>query len=102
MPGSVDKARAVIHRRQLEVRRETLPDVRHGGAPAERSCRHPWSAHEHWHVLARVVAAGPGRVTAVIGAQDCNVAWAEPREEGRHARVKILERGGISFHVPAM
>ena len=64
--------------------------------------RHPWSAHKHGHVLARVVAAGPGRVTAVIGAQDSNVARSEPREQGRHARVEILERGGIAFHVPAM
>ena len=69
----LDEALAVVHRRQAEIGRESLPDVRTGPAPAEGAGRKFITESQHRDVFPRVVRALPRRVAAVIRRDDQQV-----------------------------
>ncbi len=68
-------------------------------AHAEAAGRHLLSIHQHRHVLARVIGAGPGWVAAVVGRQDQHVVLAQQRVQIRQPRVEILERRRVTGHL---
>ena len=64
--------------------------------------RQPRAVREQRHGLAGVVAAGPGRVAAVVRAEHQQVARAQRGEQRRQARVEGFERGTVAQRVAAM
>ena len=60
--------------------RETLADVGEGIATTQRACRQSCAVGKHRYVLARVVTAVPGRVAAMICAQDKKIIFFQPFE----------------------
>ena len=63
---------------------------------ADRCCR---SGDEDRHLLAGVVAARPGRVVAVVGGEDCQVARAQRVQELRQTVVERFQLGSIAGYI---
>ena len=57
---------------------------------------------QHRHAFARVIGAAPGRIAAVIGGDDQEIAVAQLCQELRQAPVERLERARIAFDIAAM
>ena len=67
--------------------------------PMSTSAANGGARDHHGHVLARVVGARRGRVVAVIGRDDRDVARTEPRQQRRQPRIEPLQVRRISVDV---
>lgn len=61
------------------MRGDSFAHVGIGFAAAEGAAGDAWAESEDRHMLAGVVGAGGGRVAAVVGGDDDEVAWSQPR-----------------------
>src|SRR5210317_1025461 len=66
IPGG-NEAGAVVHRFQIEMRCEALPDISKGIATTERPRLEHLATDQYRDVFTCVIATVPGRVAAVIG-----------------------------------
>src|SRR5260221_2521126 len=82
--------------------RQGLADIGKTVAAAERTRRHRGPEGEHRNVLARMVGAVPGRIAAVIGGDDREIARAQRLAESQQPGLEALERPSIAIRVPAM
>src|SRR6516225_5931111 len=100
--ASSEKGGPVLERREAEMARQGLADIGKAGAPAERTRCDFRPEGEDRDMLARVVAAAPGRITTVIGGDDGDVAGAQRGDEGRQHGIERFERGGIAGDIAAV
>src|SRR5260370_8137789 len=82
--------------------RQGLADSGKAVAAAERTRRDRGPEGEHRNVLARMVGAVPGRIAAVIGGDDREIARAQRLAERRQPGIEALERPSIASRVAAM
>src|SRR5262245_5241399 len=86
-----EKTLAVRQRREAEMARDRLPDISKA-APADRPRLRRRAEGEDGDVFARVVAAGRGRIAAVVGGDDGEVAGAQRLLDPGKPRVEGFER----------
>jgi hypothetical protein len=79
-----------------------LAHVGEAATVTEIARQDPGTEPQHRHDLAGVVSAGPGRVAAVVGRDQREVAGAQPRAEFRKSRVEGLQRRRIARYVAPM
>src|SRR5690606_24923428 len=87
---------AMTARGQEQVHGERGADIGEAAAPAQGCASNPWTEREHRDALARVIAAAPGRIAAMVARNDREIAVPQRRDELRHARVERFERGGVT------
>ena len=97
-----EKRSADRHRLHAEVAGDGLSDVGERVARADRAGRNARAEGDDRHMLARVIAAGPGRIAAVVGREDDEIAWLQLGLQFGQAPVERFERRGIARHVAAM
>src|SRR6478736_4265588 len=81
------------------MRREARGDIGEARAAAEVAGRDAGAEAQDRDVLASMVRAAEGRVVAVIGRDDADVALAEQSLDPRQPRVESLERRPLARHV---
>ena len=70
--------------------------------PAQADLTGAHAPAHHRHPFPRVFGPAPGRVVAVIGGEDRQIAGPKLREEPRQARIEPLQRPGLARHVARM
>src|ERR687895_135304 len=87
----------------LEPQNPMTPRTKRSRRSRRRTARRNARAEgEKRNVLARVIAAEPRRVAAVVGGNDREIALAEARLERRQTSVEPLERARVSARVAAV
>src|SRR5262245_2082328 len=81
---------------------DRLTDIGKTIAPADASRGGVRREGEDGHAFARVVAATPSRIAAVIGRDDQKIARLQPIERLRQLRIEGLKGGGIAPWIAAM
>ncbi len=89
-------------RRQPEMRGHGLAHVGEAFPAAQVAWAHPGAEEQHRHVLAGMVGAGPGRIAAMVGGDQRQIAGFKPALMGERARRPFAlffeDRGDGLFH----
>ncbi len=93
----------MFQRADAEQLCKCLSKVREGlTRPQIGASTHGRAEHQQRNMLARVVGAWRGRIVAVIGGDDQQIAGLDPRQQRRQSRVESLEVGGVALGIVAM
>src|SRR5947209_6836496 len=87
---------------EAEVGRERRRHIGEGAALPNRARADRWSERQYRDLLARVVGAAPGRITAMVGGDDDNVVSLESCADVGNAPVEFFERGSIAGGIAAV
>ena len=86
---------------QAEMRRQSLTHICEANS-SDRRVRKPWSGAKNRRLFARMIASRPGRIIAMVGADDQQIAIAKTIKNLRKAGVERLKRAGIARDIPQM
>ena len=84
------------------MRRHRLADIGEGFAPPDPAGFHVWAEGQDRDGLAGMVGALPGRIAAVIGGDDRQIAGLQFRLEFGQPPIELFQRRGVARHVAAV
>src|SRR5438552_1552949 len=93
---------AVTAGREAEVIRDGFADIGQGRSEPDVAALQPGSDADHRNAFACMVGAAPGRIIAVVGGEDEQVARLDAGQRFRQPAVEGLERRGIAGDIAPM
>jgi len=92
----------MIKRRQAEMTSQGLADIGEAVARSERRRKHTWPKREHGHVFARMIAARPCRIAAMVRSDHRQVSRAQQGLETGQRQVEGFKCRSVAFDVAAV